>query len=328
MRKSDTQIVFWGTPEFALPTLEALAGYGWRIAAVVTNPDEPAGRTRTLTPPPVKTWISNQESRIKDQENGIKVLQPERLDENFQREILNFKPDIFIVAAYGKIIPKKILDIPESGALNLHPSLLPRWRGPSPIQYAILAGDAQTGVTIMQMDDQMDHGPIAAQRKTQSLIRKIAYPELHDELARLGAELLVEVLPKWLDGKIETAPQDHASATYSKLLAREDGRVDWSKPAAEIERMVRAFTPWPGGWTVWTHGVKSLRLRIEDADWIPNTPAGGTPGLVWGDATRPLCVQGGAGSLVIKKLGAEGKNITDAAAFIRGYAHIIGAILV
>ena len=177
-RPLPVNIIFWGTSEFALPSLAALTLQGYGIAAVITNPDEPAGRKAALTAPPVKTWLKNQNQQIE-------LLQPERLDKNFRSQIADLEPQLFVVAAYGKILPKEILDIPKYGALNIHPSLLPRWRGPSPIQYAILNGDLEAGVTIIKMDEEMDHGPILAQRETvnsklQITNYKPTYKEQHD----------------------------------------------------------------------------------------------------------------------------------------------------
>ncbi len=315
-------IIFWGTSGFAIPTLQALITRGYDIASVVTNPDKPAGRNRALTLPPVKK-IAMQ--------HGLTVLQPSSLKiEN--RKFKLYDADLFIVAAYGKLIPREILDMPRFGALNIHPALLPRWRGPSPIQFTILNGDAQTGVTIIKMDERMDHGPLLAQRevgisKLQITNYKPTYEELHDRLAGLGAELLIETLPKWINGEITPAPQDESKATYSKLLTKADGRIDWSKPAEEIERMVRAFSPWPGTWTTWPQNEKSLRIRITEADWTDDARARGVPGLVWQDAARPLCVMSGRGSIIIKSLGIEGKRLLDAPSFIRGYPQLIGAVL-
>jgi len=322
MTSANPSLLFFGTPEFALPALQALINAGYRMVGVVTRPDEPAGRKRMLTPPPVK---------ILAQQRGIPVFQPEKLD---ARDFASGKipsADLFVVAAYGKIIPKAVLDLPRLDALNIHPSLLPRWRGPSPIQAAILAGDAETGVTIMQMDAQMDHGPIVAVRQSEMsnapiLTSKITYPELHDTLAIVGAELLLETLPRWMAGEITPAPQDESQATYCKLLTRNDGRIDWTKPAEEIERMIRAFRPWPGAWTIWRSASGERRINMEDADAVAAAPPAGKSGLVWQNPTHPLLIQTGLGSLVIKKMRLEGKNATDAASFLRGYPALIGAV--
>lgn len=314
----NTPVLFLGTPEFAVPALEMLVKKGYRIVGVVTRPDEPVGRKRAPTPRPVKVLAARY---------GIPVFQPERLD---ARDFASGKiprADLLIIAAYGKIIPKDILDMPRLGAVNIHPSLLPRWRGPSPIQAAILADDPETGVTIMQIDAQMDRGPILAQRELK--ISKPTYPELHDQLAGLGAELLIETLPRWIAGEITPQAQDESRATYCKLLTKKSGKIDWQKSAEEIERMIHAFQPWPGSWTIWKSKTGDRRIRIEEADAVPDAPpAGGASGLVWQHATHPLLAQTARGSLAIKKLGMEGKKILDAASFLRGYPQIIGASFV
>ncbi|TSC78341.1 MAG: methionyl-tRNA formyltransferase [Parcubacteria group bacterium Gr01-1014_33] len=325
-----TKIIFFGTSAFALPSLKALIRNDWVPLAVVTKPDESAGRKQVLTPPPVKEWITRittPATRIPMIKEEIKTLQPEKLNEDFALQISHFKPDLFIVAAYGKIIPKEILDIPRLGVLNIHPSLLPRWRGPSPIQCAILNGDTETGVTIMQMDEEMDHGPIITNNKLPITNNKIIYTELHDSLAQLGAELLVETLPQWIEEKIQPIPQDNTKATYSKILKKDDGRINWSRPAEEIERMVRAFTPWPGTWTMWP-SEKLYRIRIDQAVWEGEEAPIGSPGYIWQKEGMPLLVKTGKGSLAVTMLTIEGKKPVPAAAFVRGYPDIVGATLV
>ena len=309
------KIFFFGTSAFAVPALEALIQNAYTPVSVVTNPDEPAGRKRLLTPPPIK---------ILAEQHGIRIFQPEKLDDaRFVSEIP--RADLFIVAAYGKIIPASMLAMPKFGALNIHPSLLPRYRGPSPIQSAILSGDPETGVTIMQMDERMDHGPIVARSKIQMANGKLTYPILHDRLAELGAHLLIETLPRWINGAITPTPQDDARATYCKLLTKDDGRIDWTKSAEELERMVRAFQPWPGTWTVWESGSK--RIKIEAASWIADAIPEGILGQVWHNTQNPLLIQSGRGSLTIKRLGIEGKKIVDVEQFLHGHPSIIGAVL-
>ncbi len=326
-------ILFFGTPEFALPALDALIAKEYHIVGVVTNPDEPVGRKHVLTPPPVKVLAKK---------HSIPVFQPER------NEISKIPPaDLFIVAAYGKIIPKSILEIPKYGTLNIHPSLLPRWRGASPIQSAILAGDANIGVTIMQLDELMDHGPIVAQQVVHIGNRKYTYPELHDELAQKGAKLLLETIPKWIDETITPTPQDHTKATYCATLKKEDGRIDWKKSAAEIERMVRAYNPWPGAWTIWKNDGRMYRIRIDDADVIPDEPVG-SPGLIWTNIDPPssqqigtseglfplkgnkkaLLVKTSKGSIIIKRATLEGRKSLTGADLLRGYPQLVGTILV
>lgn len=320
-RSGNTSILFFGTPEFALPALRALIDAGYSIVGVVTQPDKPVGRKRVLTSPPVKVLAER---------HGIPVYQPDHLDARDFAAGKIPRADLFVVAAYGKIIPKEILDLQKYGALNIHPSLLPRWRGPSPIQSAILAGDAKTGVTIMQMDEKMDHGPIVTQQeKPDDDFATVTYPILHNHLAEAGAKLLIETIPKWLSGAITPIPQNETKTTYCKLLTRNDGRIDWTKSAEEIERMIRAFHPWPGTWTIWQSESGTRRIRIEDADAIESAPPiGGAPGLTWQNQNHPLLIQTSRGSLAIKKLGIEGGNIIDAASFLRGHPSLIGATLI
>ncbi len=283
-RSVNPSILFFGTPEFALPTLRGLIEAGYPIVGVITNPDEPIGRKHILTPPPVKTLAEKY---------SIPIFQPEKLRrELWDREIPS--ADLFIVAAYGKIIPKSILEIPKYGTLNIHPSLLPRWRGAAPIQSAILAGDVDTGVTIMQLDEFMDHGPIMAQEIVHIGKRKITYPELHDELAEVGAKLLLETIPKWVDGAIIPTLQNDTKAIYCATLTKDNGRIDWKRPAQEIERMARALNPWPGTWTLWRDNDKMRRIRIDEADAAPDEPRHGAPGLVWGSTDPPSSRQVGA----------------------------------
>lgn len=204
------------------------------------------------------------------------------------------KPDLVIVASYGKIIPKKILEIPKYGCLNIHPSLLPKYRGPSPIQTTILNGDKKTGVTIILMDEKIDHGPILSQQEQKIPSLKITYPELSQELAKLGAKLLIQTIPKWIKGEIKPKPQDESKATHTKILKREDGKIDWSKPDREIERQIRAFNPWPGSFTFIKHKNKTLRIKVLEANLKDN-------------------------KLIVKKLQPEGKKPMTFEEFKRGY---------
>ncbi len=317
----DIKIIFWGTPEFSIPSLEALIKADYNVVAVVTNPDELVGRKQILTPPPVKVLAEKYK---------IPVYQPEVLKNNeiFLKEFREIAPNLCIVAAYGKIIPKEILDIPSLGFLNIHPSLLPRWRGPSPIQYTILNGDTETGVTIIKMDERMDRGPIIAKSKIQISKSKITYRELHNQLAKLGAELLIKTLPQYLGGAITSVSQDDSKATYSKILKKDDGRIDWEKTAEEIERMIRAFTPWPGAWTVWPTVEKSSRVRIEKADTIESDSREGVPGRVWRDEAHPLLIQTKKGSIAVTELTLEGKRRLGADEFLKGHPSFIGATLI
>src|SRR5712692_5398207 len=243
---SAMSIVFVGTPAFAVPCLRRLAASGLSISAVITQPDRPAGRGRH----PRSTAI-----KLVAQELGIPVLQPATLrDPGVVDQLAALAPDVMIAVAYGQILRQEVLDIPVQGVLNIHPSLLPRWRGASPIPAAILAGDEGTGVTVMLMDAGMDSGPILAQRQV-SIDATDAAETLSRQLSELGAELLAETLPRWLAGEIQPGPQDEAAATTSPLLRKQDGAIDWSMPAVDIWRRVRAYNPWPGAYTSFDDGL-------------------------------------------------------------------------
>ncbi|MEX2008439.1 MAG: methionyl-tRNA formyltransferase [Candidatus Spechtbacterales bacterium] len=228
--------VFFGTPDFAAIILKKLIDSPYRPFLVVTAPDKPAGRGNQLTPPPVKVFA---------QETGIEVVQPEKLNAAFVEELKKAGCELAIVAAYGLIIPQAVLDVPQRGFINVHGSLLPKYRGASPIQQAILDGEKETGPTIMLMDAQIDHGPILSQR-TFPIAPTDTAEDVFAKMAESGGELLLETIPQWTGGDIVPREQDHKTATYTERLAREDGHINWSKPADHIERMLRAYTPWPG----------------------------------------------------------------------------------
>jgi methionyl-tRNA formyltransferase len=315
--KNKFKIVFAGTPDFAVPTLKALlADADFDVVAVITQEDKPVGRKQTLTPPPVKVIA---------QENNLKIMQPAKI-KDIKDEILALKPDFIIVIAYGKLLPLAILDIPKYGCINIHASLLPRWRGAAVIQAPILSGDRETGVTIMKMDAGLDTGPIIAQMKVNVLPNETA-ETLHDELAKLGAMILPETLKALAAGKMELKPQDEKLVTYARELKKEDGKINWNKPAVEIERMVRAFTPWPG-----TYGqlqITNYKLQIikileaENNILAINKYKIGEIFLV----DKKLAVQTGDGALIIKKLQLEGGKPLSAEEFLRGHADFVETIL-
>ena len=215
------------------------------------------------------------------------------------RKIKNLKPDLVVVASYGKIIPKEILKIPKYGCLNVHGSLLPKYRGPSPIQTAILNGDEETGITIILMDEKIDHGDVVANSKFKIQNSKLTYEELLKELANLGAKLLSETIPKWITGEIKPEPQDESRASYTKILKREDGKIDWSRPVSEIEKKIRAFNPWPGAFTFIKKNNKVIRVKILEAELPKNN------------------------KLIIKKLQPEAKKPMSFEEFKRGYPNFI-----
>jgi len=235
------RIVFMGSPDFSLPTLRALHAT-YSVVGVVTQPDRAAGRGRELQPPPIKSLAL---------ELGIPVIQPEKLREPEAMEKLRaWAPDAIVVAAFGQILRQDVLDLPEFGCINVHASLLPRWRGAAPINAAILHGDEETGVTIMKMDAGLDTGPILSQRSVRIQPEETA-GSLFDKLSTLGADLLLDTLPKYFAGEIEPRPQPDEGATYAGMMKKEEGRLDFSQPARELERKVRAFNPWPGAYFEW-----------------------------------------------------------------------------
>ncbi len=256
-------LVFFGTPDFAVPVLNALQK-NYQVAAIVTAPDKPVGRHRTLTPSPVAQAAPTQ----------IPLLKPKQLGNETIQQLQNLKPGLFIVAAYGKIIPQELLDIPALGALNIHPSLLPKYRGPSPVQNAILNGDNKTGVTIIKMDAQMDHGPIVS-AKEYRLSQSDNYLTLGNKLFQTGAKDLLAILPDFINGKTAPQPQNHAETTYTKIITKENGFFDINNPPSteKLDRMVRAFYPWPTAWTRWNNKVVKFLpgtlVQIEGKKPVP-----------------------------------------------------------
>ncbi len=245
--------IFFGSPRFAAIILEKLINAGFLPKAVVCNPDRPVGRKKIITPPPVKSLILEHETW-----SAIKILQPEKLDSRFMLHVSSFMPDVFVVASYSKILPKEILDIPRLGTIGVHPSLLPKYRGASPIQNAILNGDEETGVTLYLVDEKLDHGPILKNVKCE-MAKGETYESLHDKLAELGADLLIETLPKFIKGGTKPIAQNESEATYTKKFITEDAFIDMNDLekaqhcggliAKEVDRKVRALNPEPGTWT-------------------------------------------------------------------------------
>lgn len=265
------KIIFIGTPEFGAIILEKLCKANLRPVLVVTAPDKPVGRKQILTPSSVK---------IIAQRYKIKVGQAMS---NF-REI---KPELVLVAAFGQILPKEILEIPKYGCLNVHPSLLPKYRGAAPVQFAILNGEKETGVTIFLMDEQIDHGPILAQRKTV-IGPNETMGQLQSRLAVLGAELLIDAIPDWIRGKIRLRRQDERRATYTKILKKEDGKIDWRESAKIIERQIRAFYPWPGSYTIYKGKIlKILKAEVSKGNLvIKEAQLEGKKPMAFGDFLR------------------------------------------
>lgn len=317
MNVTGLRIVFMGTPDFAVPFLEQLIDDGYRIVGVYTQPDRPAGRSGAPVPSPVKRLAFQR---------GLPVHQPRSLrrPEEQQRLRRDLAPDIIVLAAYGLLLPQAVLDIPRYGGLNVHPSLLPRHRGPAPVVGAILAGDAETGVSVMLMDAGMDTGMVLAQRRI-SIMPGDAAPALTAKLIDLGRGMLSETILRWVRGDITPQPQDDSKATYTKLLTKEDGVIDWSKPAVDIERWVRAYQPWPGTFTTW----KGRQLKVLEAVALPTAGTPGELGLVVSVSGEPLAaaVQTGSGLLQLLRVQLEGRRAMPMDEFLRGSRDYVGSTL-
>ncbi|MCX8048535.1 MAG: methionyl-tRNA formyltransferase [Methylohalobius sp.] len=298
------RIVFAGTPAFAVPSFKALLAADYEVVAVYTQPDRPAGRGQRLKPSPIKELALSY---------GLRVLQPVTLrTETALEEFSCLQPDLLVVAAYGLIVPKDFLQIPPLGAINVHASLLPRWRGAAPIQRAILAGDEETGVTIMQMVEKLDAGPILLQKVSPILPNETA-GELHDRLAQLGSEALLEALAAIAAGTIEPRLQEESLATYAAKLSREEARLDWMQPAWKLARAVRAFNPWPVAFTYFGDSM----LKIWRAEAIERSVAE-VPGTII-SAKKNLEVATGEGCLRLLEVQLPGGRPITAQAFLNAH---------
>ena len=369
MKKIKTILI--GTSEFAAKIFEKLLEANFPkidIMAVITALDKPTGRKQEIIPSPVKKFALNN--------LGVKlpnclILQPEKISSpEWIEKIKKLNPNLIILAAYGQIVPKEILDIvsprpygqDKYGALNIHPSLLPRYRGASPIQAAILSGDKISGVTIMLMDEEMDHGPIISNSQfsifqpttDQPKAGKPTYEELSKKLANVAAELLIKTLPDWIEGKIKARPQEHSKATFCKIIKKQDGRIDWRKSAEEIEKQVRAFHKWPGVYTktkdnkpqiISSHlteqarqgrsqyhlvqssqKIKNKILKILEAD-VSKENIDKRIGEVFLTNKKELAIQTGKGVLILKQVQLEGRKQVAARDFLNGHPEIIGTLL-
>jgi len=314
---SKIRTILMGTPEFAENIFrlfyDALKDR-FEIIAVITAQDKPVGRKQILTPSPAKKWAQGK---------SLPILQPDKIRKpEWIEKIRELNPELIVLTAYGQIIPQEILDIPKYKALNIHPSLLPNWRGASPIQSAILYGETETGICLMIMDADMDHGPIIANSKFKIQNSKITHEELSRELSDLGAKLLIKTLPDYIDGKIKPQEQDHTQATFCKIIKKEDGKIDWNKLANEIERQIRAFHEWPESYT----NFNGQQLKVIEAE-TSNKKTDYKIGEVFLDENKNLCVQTKDGTLILKTIQLEGKKPTSARDFLNGHKEIIKTIL-
>lgn len=297
-----SRIVYAGTPDFAVPALQSLLDSGADVVAVYTQPDRPAGRGRKLSASPVKQLAL---------ERGLAIEQPESFTPSAINQLAAYKADLMVVAAYGLILPRAVLDLPQRGCVNIHASLLPRWRGAAPIQRAILAGDSETGVALMQMEAGLDTGPVYA-RKSIPIGPEQTAAELHDELARLGAGLLRECLTELLAGKLSALPQDPAAVTYASKLQKSEAWLDWSQPATVLHRQIRAFNSWPVAQArLHDQVVRIWRARVVTADGRQ-----AEPGCVTAAGVEGILVATGAGILRILDLQRPGGRVLPAADFI------------
>ena len=302
------RIVFIGTGEIGVPTLQALLNSEHEVVAVVTQPDKPVGREQRIEPAPIKKAIAKTK---------IPILQPAKIkDPKTIEEIRGLTPDVIVVVAYGQILPRDVLEVPRLGCLNLHASLLPRWRGAAPIQAAIAAGDCETGITVMYMDEGLDTGDILLQRGVEIMPNDTG-GSLHDRLAQIAPESLLESLRLLAAGKAPRIPQDNAHATYAPKLKREDGQIDWSESAEAVERKIRAYNPWPGAFM----RVDGQNLKVFSASVVDLS---GEPGEVLRN-DKDLIVAAGKGALSLAEVQLEGKRRMSAAEFVRGHASLVRA---
>ena len=306
------RLVFMGTPEFAVPVLEALAGQ-YQIVAVVTQPDRATGRGRKAKFSPIKKMALAHD---------LLLLQPPSLRRpEAIAELRKLAPDVIVVAAFGQILPPEVLAIPPHGCLNVHASLLPRYRGAAPIAAAILAGEEQTGVTLMLMDEGMDTGPILAQARCKIEPQDTTGSQ-SVKLAHLGADLLIEALPRWLDGRIAPQPQDDSLATYCQITTKKDGLLDWSLPATALWLRIRAYHPWPGTYTYW----RGKLLKILRARPVTIGSSNEKPGRVI-SLDDGVAVVTGTDTLLLEEIQLAGKKVLAAQEFIRGQRDFIGSVL-
>ena len=312
------RVVFFGTPHFSVPFLHAcLEDKDINILAVVTQLDKSSGRGQELVSSPVKQITEAQH---------LPIFQPNSLKSSETMEFLtSLSADVFVVVAYGKMIPLEILALPSKGCVNVHPSLLPKYRGPSPLQASLLSGDKETGVTIMLLDKGMDTGPMLAQ-ETVTLDSKETFLSLTKKIEAIAPNLLIQTLKKYASGLIVPVPQDETFASVTSLLEREDGRVDWRLPADVLDRRVRALNPWPGTWTIWNRHGKDIRLKILHTQ-PSQQPTDKNPGTVFTKNEHLYIATGSKTYLEILSIQPEGKKELSAAEFLRGYSDIVGSVL-
>lgn len=307
MKTNTKKLVFFGGSSiFAVPALRELAEH-FEIALVVTNPGKPVGRKQALT----RSMVEDRAEKM-----GLPVISAEKITNEIIEKIKKIQPDFFVIVDYGKIIPQKLLDIPPYGAINVHPSALPKYRGATPMQNAILNGEKETAISIMLIDAQIDHGPILAQKKAE-ILPNDTWGSLYKRLSGEYPKFLAETLKKYLSGKIKPVPQDDSQATFTKMLSREDGKIDWSKTALEIERMVRAYNPWPGTFTEFNG--KKLKILTCHPSPLCHSREGGNLGDFFLTPDKHLAAQCGTSVIILDQVQPEGKRPMSGEEFARGY---------
>jgi methionyl-tRNA formyltransferase len=315
---SHPKIVYMGTPEYAVPSLERLVEHGYAVQAVVTQPDRPKGRGRKPVPPPVKSAA---------QQLNLPVFQPEKaLEREFCEAIRDLAPDLLVVVAFGQVLKRILLEIPRWGALNIHASLLPRYRGAAPIQWAVINDERETGLTAMRMDEGLDTGPILLQEAVPIGPEETA-GELHDRLSRLSADVLLETLAGLRDHRLVETPQDHGLATYAPKIERGMSRITWGRPARSLSALIRGLDPWPGAVTL--AGGKEIKLfsaAIAERDRA-DMEGKGIPGRVAGITPDGLLVETGEGMVRIREVQAPGRRRLPASEFVRGFPLSEGTVL-
>ena len=310
---SRPKIIFLGTPQFAVPTLRTLIHEGYNILSVVTQPDRPKGRGRKLTPSPVK---------ILAEENNLAILQPGRLDDSFLNLLLTLKPDLLVVVAFGQIIPGKVLSSAKWGGINIHASLLPKYRGSAPIQWAIINNEKETGLTTMFMDEGLDTGPILMHQEVGILKGETA-GQLHDRLSSLAPGLLIKTLQGLAKGTIEKKKQDDSLATYASKLTKEHGLLNWSWPAERLCGLIRGLDPWPGAFTYYNGKM----LKLFGCFLADEGRAVSVPGRVKGLTEEGLEIETGQGAIIVSEIQSPGKKRLPVKEFLKGSQLSSGSIL-
>lgn len=315
---SSMNIVFMGTPDFAVPSLESLLKEGYNVVGVVTQPDRPQGRKKVLTPTPVK------EAALK---HGLPVLQPQRMrSPEAVEELTELKPDLIVTAAYGQILPKAVLDLPQYGCLNIHGSLLPKYRGGAPIQRSIINGEKETGITLMYMAEGLDTGDMIA-KSVVPIEDEDTSGSVFEKLSVAGAKLLLEQLPLIIAGTANRIPQNNEESTYASNLSRDDERIDWTATSREIFNRVRGLVPFAGGFTMWNDEVFKVWAVANPSEALASAASGQAPGTVLDLSERGIEVKTGDGSVLLTRVQPAGKKAMEATEFIRGGVMKKGTVL-